>query len=68
MFVAVMQSSSAVVDVIPVFVEKALDLQIDDEDLIIESSSIVEEELGEIRSSVCIQHIPTGITAQSTGA
>lgn len=62
-----MQSASAVVDVVPVFVENALDLHINDEDLIIKLPSMPEEEQSDTGPSVCIEHIPTGISVQSAG-
>lgn len=40
-FVAMVQNGSAVVDVVPVFIENALDLHINDEDLIIKSPSML---------------------------
>lgn len=62
-----MQSSSASVDVIPLFLENASNLQIDDGDLNISSPSMLEEEHNGTKPSVCIQHIPTGISFQSAG-
>ncbi|EXB93962.1 Peptide chain release factor 2 [Morus notabilis] len=64
---ALHESASAVVDVVPVFVENALDLHINDEDLIIKSPSMPEEEQSDTGPSVCIEHIPTGISVQSAG-
>ncbi|PON64549.1 Peptide chain release factor 2, bacterial [Trema orientale] len=61
------ESSSASVDVIPLFLEHASDLQIDDGDLKIASPTLLEEEQSGTRPSVCIQHIPTGISFQSAG-
>lgn len=55
-------------DVIPLFLNQAADHQIGDGDLIVASSSIVEEKQGPTEPSVCIQHIPTGITVHSAGA
>lgn len=55
-------------DVIPLFLNQASDHQVGDGDLIIASSSIVEEKQGQTVPSVCIQHIPTGITVHSAGA
>ncbi|XP_062098141.1 peptide chain release factor PrfB3, chloroplastic-like [Humulus lupulus] len=64
-FVEIMQSSSASVDIVPLFLENTYNLQIDDRDLNITSSSMLEEEHSGTRPSVCIQHIPTGISVQS---
>lgn len=62
-----MQSSSASVDIVPLFLENTCDLQIDDGDLNIASPSMLEEEQTGTRPSVCIQHIPTGVSIQSSG-
>ncbi|XP_062117919.1 peptide chain release factor PrfB3, chloroplastic [Humulus lupulus] len=64
---ALFESSSASVDVVPLFLENTYNLQIDDRDLNITSSSMLEEEQSGTRPSVCIQHIPTGISIQSAG-
>ncbi|RVW36029.1 Peptide chain release factor PrfB3, chloroplastic [Vitis vinifera] len=61
------QTGSAVVDVIPLFLETAPDLQIDDGDLRISSPSCHGVEQGRTGHAVCIQHIPTGISVQSSG-
>lgn len=61
------QNGSAVVDVVPVFIENALDLHINDEDLIIKSPSMLEEEQSDNGPSVCIEHVPTSIIVQSSG-
>ena len=50
----------AAVDVIPLFLETIPDLQIDDKDLLISSR-------GQTGSTVCIQHIPTGLRVESSG-
>lgn len=49
----------AVVDVIPLFLETVPDLKIDDEDLLISSPTSCD--------AVSIQHIPTGLRAESSG-
>ncbi|XP_062118404.1 peptide chain release factor PrfB3, chloroplastic-like [Humulus lupulus] len=67
-FVEIMQSSSASVDIVPLFFENTYNLQIDDRDLNITSSSMLEEEQSGTRPSICIHHIPTGISVQSAGA
>ncbi|XP_052176886.1 peptide chain release factor PrfB3, chloroplastic isoform X2 [Diospyros lotus] len=54
------EASMAAVDVIPLFLETIPDLQIDDEDLLISSR-------GQTGSTVCIQHIPTGLRVESSG-
>ncbi|KAF4373633.1 hypothetical protein F8388_025327 [Cannabis sativa] len=61
------ESSSASVDVVPLFLENSYNLQIDETDLNITSSSMLEEEHSRTRPSVCIHHIPTGISVQSAG-
>ncbi|KAI5318120.1 hypothetical protein L3X38_037828 [Prunus dulcis] len=60
-------ASSASVDVFPLFLGKAHDLQIDEEDLVVTLPSMLEEEQGQTGPSVSIQHIPTSVTAQSSG-
>lgn len=67
-FIAMVQNGSAVVDVVPVFIENALDLHINDEDLIIKSPSMLEEEQSDNGPSICIEHVPTGIIVRSSGA
>ena len=57
------QTGLAVVDVIPLFLGTAPDLQIDDGDLMISSG----EKQGRTGQAVCVQHIPTGISVQSSG-
>lgn len=54
-------------DVIPLFLETAPDLQIDDGDLRISSPSSHGVEQGRTGHAVCVQHIPTGISVQSSG-
>ncbi|XP_028189507.1 peptide chain release factor PrfB3, chloroplastic-like [Glycine soja] len=62
-----LEASSATVDVIPMFLENACDLEIDSEDLIISSPLIHGENKRQTDHTVCIQHIPTGISVQSSG-
>jgi len=62
-----LQTSNATVDVIPLFLEKSRDLEIDSEDLIISSPLIHGEQKRQTQRIVCIHHIPTGITVQSSG-
>jgi len=62
-----LQASSATVDVIPMFFENACDHEIDSEDLVISSPSIQGENKRQTDLSVCIQHLPTGISVQSSG-
>ncbi|CAJ1967661.1 unnamed protein product [Sphenostylis stenocarpa] len=62
-----LEVSSATVDVIPMFFENSCDLEIDSEDLIISSPSIQGENKRQTDLSVCIQHVPTGISVQSSG-
>lgn len=55
-------------DVVPLFLNQGSEQQIDDEDLIIVSPSMVEEKQSQTEAFVCIQHIPTGIKVHSAGA
>ncbi|KAL1330484.1 hypothetical protein AAHE18_12G112400 [Arachis hypogaea] len=61
-----LEASLAIVDVIPMFLENPCDLEIDSEDLIISSPSIPAEQKKQTGLTVCIQHIPTGISVQSS--
>ncbi|XP_008800239.1 peptide chain release factor PrfB3, chloroplastic [Phoenix dactylifera] len=56
----VRETCSAVVDVIPLCLERAIDMHIDDRDLKIKSGYQAEH-------AVCIHHLPSGITVQSSG-
>ncbi|XP_021283168.1 peptide chain release factor PrfB3, chloroplastic [Herrania umbratica] len=60
--------SAVGVDVVPVFLGSTPDIQICDEDLILSSPLLLEENKSLSGYTVCIQHIPTGITVQSSGA
>lgn len=62
-----LQTSSATVDVIPLFLENARDFEIDSADLIISSPSTHGKQKKQIECTVCIQHVPTGICVQSSG-
>lgn len=62
----VFQASSASVDVFPLFLGKAHDLEIDDDDLVIALPSVLEEQR-QTGPTVSIQHKLTGISAQSSG-
>ncbi|XP_054784679.1 peptide chain release factor PrfB3, chloroplastic isoform X2 [Prosopis cineraria] len=64
---SLLEASSAVVDVVPLFLENSSDLEIDHEDLIISSPSSIGEQKGRTEARVCIQHQPTGISAESSG-
>ncbi|XP_027367597.1 peptide chain release factor PrfB3, chloroplastic isoform X2 [Abrus precatorius] len=64
---AQLEASSAIVDVIPMFLENACDLEIDSDDLIISSPLIQGEQKRQTELTVCIQHRPTGISVQSSG-
>ncbi|XXG50506.1 hypothetical protein AAC387_Pa02g4505 [Persea americana] len=62
------ETSSAVVDVIPLFLERAPELHIDSEDLEISILQSGEENLGHITEhAVSVSHIPTGIKVQCSG-
>ncbi|KAF9595078.1 hypothetical protein IFM89_036967 [Coptis chinensis] len=58
----------AFVDVIPLFLQKDSDLQIDEEDLVI-SSSLQDDDQSVCQSepAISIRHIPTGISVESSG-
>lgn len=60
-----LQASLASVDVIPLFLEAAGDVQIDDDDLMISVSG--GDMRGPPEPAVSIQHIPTCISFQSSG-
>ncbi len=60
-----LQVSSVGIDVIPLFPGAASELEISDEDLITSSPMPIGERLTE--HAVSIQHIPTGISFQSSG-
>ncbi|KAK7339850.1 hypothetical protein VNO77_20536 [Canavalia gladiata] len=64
---AQLEASSAIVDVIPMSLENAYDLEIDSEDLIISSPLIHGEQKRQTELTVCIQHLPTGISVKSSG-
>ncbi|XP_012085956.1 peptide chain release factor PrfB3, chloroplastic isoform X2 [Jatropha curcas] len=57
---------SAYVDVVPLFLGTSVDIEIDDKDLII-SSLLLRGEKNSAEPTVCIQHIPTSISVQSSG-
>ncbi|KAL3533687.1 hypothetical protein ACH5RR_007208 [Cinchona calisaya] len=61
------EASLATVDIIPLFLESAPDIFIDEKDTVISFSLPDEEDFSSSRSSVHIQHIPTGFTVKSTG-
>nr|DAD47339.1 TPA_asm: hypothetical protein HUJ06_017276 [Nelumbo nucifera] len=62
-------TSLATVDVIPLFLATAFDLQVDDQDSVISSLSSrgKEQPTSEAEPAVSIQHIPSGIKVQSSG-
>lgn len=60
------EAGLAAVDIIPLFLESAPDLPIDDKDLVISVPSC-EDEKRRTLPAVCVQHTPTGLTFQSTG-
>ncbi|KAG8646586.1 hypothetical protein MANES_09G016400v8 [Manihot esculenta] len=59
------ENSSACVDVVPLFLGTFSNLQINDKDLVI-TSSLLKEERNRMKPTICIQHIPTGISVQSS--
>ena len=63
-----MQVTSACVDVVPLFLGTGFDFQIDDEELIVSCSpSLLRDGKSRTELTVCLQHIPTGISVQSSG-
>ncbi len=60
----ILQAFAACVDVVPLFLKTACDLQIDDGDLVV-SPPLIEQ--SGTKPTICIQHIPTGIQVQSSG-
>ncbi|KAI5682772.1 hypothetical protein M9H77_04000 [Catharanthus roseus] len=60
------EASLAAVDVIPLFLESVPDLPIEDKDLLISFPSCGEEQ-GRTVPAVHIEHVPTGLTFQSSG-
>lgn len=63
-----MQVTSACVDVVPLFLGTGFDFQIDDEELIVSCSpSLLRDGKSQNELTVCLQHIPTGISVQSSG-
>ncbi|CAK9153535.1 unnamed protein product [Ilex paraguariensis] len=61
------EAGLAAVDVMPLFLESAPDLIIDDKDLMISLPPCCEQEQGPLEPAVHIHHIPTGLKVQSTG-
>ncbi|XP_039028428.1 peptide chain release factor PrfB3, chloroplastic-like isoform X2 [Hibiscus syriacus] len=59
--------SSVGVDVVPLFLGTTPDLQIGDDDLILSSTLSAGEKHGRRGYTVCVQHIPTALTFQSSG-
>ncbi|KAF9679589.1 hypothetical protein SADUNF_Sadunf06G0030500 [Salix dunnii] len=58
----------ACVDVVPLFLGTGFDFQIDDEELIVSCSpSLLRNGKSRTELTVCLQHIPTGISVQSSG-
>ncbi|XP_050374047.1 peptide chain release factor PrfB3, chloroplastic [Argentina anserina] len=64
---AVHEVSSACVDVVPLFLGRAYDVQIDEEGLTIVLPSEVEQQQSQNASLVYIHHKSTGINVQSSG-
>ncbi|XP_061966526.1 peptide chain release factor PrfB3, chloroplastic isoform X3 [Populus nigra] len=60
--------TTACVDVVPLFLGTSFDFQIDDEELIVSCSpSLLRDGKSRTELTVCLQHIPTGISVQSSG-
>ncbi|KAL9232611.1 hypothetical protein vseg_007702 [Gypsophila vaccaria] len=61
------EASQAAVEVTPLFLDTVSDLTIDDKDLIVSYTSSSGAEKQAVASAVHIQHVPTGISVQSSG-
>lgn len=61
------QVNLAAVNVIPLFLNTAPDLIIDDTELDVSFIPSSKQKRRVIESAVCIQHIPTGLKVQSSG-
>ncbi|XWS56858.1 hypothetical protein CRYUN_Cryun09bG0121600 [Craigia yunnanensis] len=59
--------SSVGVDVVPLFLGTTPDLQISNEDLLLSPPLLLGEKQSRTGSTVCVQHIPTALTFQSSG-
>ncbi|KAA3454125.1 peptide chain release factor PrfB3, chloroplastic isoform X1 [Gossypium australe] len=59
--------SSVGIDVVPLFLGTTPDLQISDDDLILSSVLSLGEKQSRTGYTVCVQHIPTALTFQSSG-
>ncbi|KAI7729786.1 hypothetical protein M8C21_014318 [Ambrosia artemisiifolia] len=59
--------SSAAVDIVPLFLEETMDLNVDEKDLKIDYFPLCENVRGRRGSIVQIQHSPTGLTVHSSG-
>ncbi|KAK8531720.1 hypothetical protein V6N13_131079 [Hibiscus sabdariffa] len=59
--------SSVGVDVVPLFLGTTPDLQISDDDLILSSALSFGDKQSQTRYTVCVQHIPTALSFQSSG-
>ncbi|KAI7728065.1 hypothetical protein M8C21_030614 [Ambrosia artemisiifolia] len=58
---------SAAVDIVPLFLEETMDLNVDEKDLKIDYLPLCENVRGRRGSIVQIQHSPTGLTVHSSG-
>uniref|UniRef100_J3M6L2 Peptide chain release factor domain-containing protein n=1 Tax=Oryza brachyantha TaxID=4533 RepID=J3M6L2_ORYBR len=61
------EETSARVDIIPLFLDRPANLHLDDNDLEISPSPSDHKRQDHRNSAVRIQHIPTGVTAESSG-
>ncbi|CAK7342696.1 unnamed protein product [Dovyalis caffra] len=59
--------TTACVDVVPLFLGTGVDIQIDEELIVSCSPSLLKDEKSHTELTVCLQHIPTGISVQSSG-
>lgn len=67
LFHGILQVSSVGIDVVPLFLGTTPDLQISDDDLILSSVLSLGEKQSRTGYTVCVQHIPTALTFQSSG-
>lgn len=63
-----MQAISARVDIIPLFLDRPVNLHLDESDIEIDSSpSECKKQYNRNGAAVRVQHIPSGVTAESSG-
>jgi hypothetical protein len=63
-----LQALSARVDIIPLFLDRPVDLHLDDGDIETSPSPSVHKKRGRRNgAAVRVQHVPSGVTAESSG-